>query len=54
MGRKTWESIPINRRPLQNRLNVVLSSNKNYKLVYDNLNADSPKPVLMADVDEVI
>lgn len=30
MGRKTWESIPINRRPLENRLNIVLT-----KGVYD-------------------
>lgn len=26
MGRKTWESIPQSKRPLQNRLNVVLTS----------------------------
>jgi dihydrofolate reductase len=26
MGRKTWESIPATKRPLQNRLNVVLTS----------------------------
>ena len=26
MGRKTWESIPSTKRPLQNRLNVVLTS----------------------------
>ena len=26
MGRKTWESIPQNKRPLQKRLNVVLTS----------------------------
>ena len=25
MGRKTWESIPENRRPLKNRLNIVLT-----------------------------
>ena len=27
MGRKTWESIPQTKRPLQKRLNVVLTSN---------------------------
>eukprot|EP00002_Diphylleia_rotans_P004063 TRINITY_DN1291_c0_g2_i1.p1 TRINITY_DN1291_c0_g2~~TRINITY_DN1291_c0_g2_i1.p1 ORF type:complete len:486 (-),score=113.17 TRINITY_DN1291_c0_g2_i1:116-1573(-) len=26
MGRKTWDSIPPNRRPLPNRLNVIISS----------------------------
>lgn len=28
MGRKTWESLPI--KPLPNRVNVVMSSDKNY------------------------
>ena len=26
MGRKTWDSIPISKRPLKNRLNVILTS----------------------------
>jgi dihydrofolate reductase len=29
MGRLTWESIPKNHRPLQNRLNLILTSNNN-------------------------
>lgn len=31
MGRKTWESIPPKHRPFSNRINVVLSSNPDYK-----------------------
>ncbi len=31
MGRKCWESIPKKYRPLSNRVNVVISRNKDYK-----------------------
>lgn len=27
MGRRTWEGIPVDRRPLSNRLNIVLTQN---------------------------
>jgi len=30
MGRKTWDSLP--KKPLPNRINIVISSNKNIKL----------------------
>jgi dihydrofolate reductase len=32
MGRKTWESIPMTRRPLVNRINLVISRDPDYKL----------------------
>ncbi|TFK57103.1 hypothetical protein OE88DRAFT_1722112 [Heliocybe sulcata] len=32
MGRNTWESIPPKFRPLRNRINVVVSHNKEYQL----------------------
>ena len=28
MGRKTWDSIPLSKRPLKNRINIVFTSNK--------------------------
>jgi len=31
MGRKTWESIPEKNRPLKNRINIILTSKKDYK-----------------------
>lgn len=31
MGRKTWESLPENRRPLPRRTNIVITRQKDYK-----------------------
>lgn len=46
MGRKTWESLPEKFRPLPNRINAVISKNKN--LVFPNgvLNGNSLDGVL--------
>lgn len=38
MGRKTWESIPQDRRPLNNRINCILSSNPDYKPIENDEN----------------
>ena len=32
MGRKTWESIPENFKPLENRYNIILSNDENYRV----------------------
>jgi dihydrofolate reductase len=31
MGRKTWESIPVQNRPLKDRVNIILTSNASYE-----------------------
>lgn len=58
MGRKTWESLPVRYRPLPGRLNVVLSSDKQYPLPSGSLLAGSLDEALRvlwsrADVAEV-
>ncbi|KAI1797925.1 dihydrofolate reductase [Ganoderma leucocontextum] len=40
MGRNTWESIPQKFRPLDKRLNLVISTNKHYQL----MSADAETP----------
>lgn len=45
MGRTTWESLPKKHRPLKNRLNIILTRDKNYK-AQDAQIADSPDKAL--------
>ncbi len=50
MGRKTWESIPEDKRPLPNRLNVILTTNAEYTPTYKAgaVNERTPEPVLFS------
>ena len=45
MGRKTWESIPESKRPLPNRLNVILTRNKDYEPVCKTRDG-TPPPIM--------
>lgn len=46
MGRKTWDSIPPEYRPLPDRTNIVLTQNKGLRLPEGVLKADSFEQVL--------
>merc|ERR1712159_34382 len=37
MGRKTWESIPKNKKPLSERINIIISSNLKIDKMNNNL-----------------
>lgn len=50
MGRKTWESLPPNFRPLPNRKNIVITRNPNYQLPPSVLRAgDIREALVMAE-----
>jgi dihydrofolate reductase / thymidylate synthase len=51
MGRKTWESLPEERRPLPNRLNVILTRNQDYNPVYSEAGI---KPVVHTGLDQAL
>lgn len=55
MGRTTWESIPPKRRPLQYRLNVVITSDPNYEVPEGVIRVGSLEAALaaVADRDDV-
>lgn len=48
MGRKTWESLPEEKQPLENRINVVISANPDYELPDGVLQFDSLDQALLA------
>lgn len=54
MGRKTWESIPENRRPLPQRTNVVITRDKNYPLPPSAERFDSVNEAIAAHKNEEI
>ena len=54
MGRKTWESIPENRRPLPQRTNVIITRDKNYPLPPDAERFDSVNEAVAAHKNEDI
>ena len=52
MGRKTWDSIPAKNKPLKNRINVVLTRNKDVRLKHS---IESNKDTIVKyDFDEII
>lgn len=52
MGRKTWDSIPANFRPLKNRLNVVLTRQEPHILL-DEVPAERKGDVVVCQSFEV-
>jgi dihydrofolate reductase len=49
MGRTTWESLPEAYRPLENRLNIVVSRNEEYVLEGVNISSSIEKGLLIAE-----
>lgn len=47
MGRKTWDSLPSQFRPLPNRVNVVITRNSNLEFPQDVLRADGLEQALL-------
>ena len=48
MGRKTWESIPEAKRPIANRLNIILTTNPNYIPTFSGNSVTTPAPVIFS------
>ncbi|TFY74208.1 hypothetical protein EWM64_g9803 [Hericium alpestre] len=54
MGRNTWESIPPKFRPLPNRVNVIVSRNKDYALLPEGAKEPAIPPVLQPDLGSAL
>ncbi|TFY62907.1 hypothetical protein EVJ58_g3554 [Rhodofomes roseus] len=54
MGRNTWESIPKKFRPLPKRVNVVISSNKQYELMPANATTPAAPVFLHSNLDSAL
>ncbi len=52
MGRKTWESLPEQFRPLPNRKNIVITRQEQYPLPQEVLRYGSPQAALDAHANE--
>jgi len=52
MGRKTWESLPDNYKPLPKRINLVLSRNPNYNLPANVIHSSSI-PEALATLEDI-
>jgi dihydrofolate reductase/thymidylate synthase len=50
MGRKTWESIPSQYRPLENRLNIILSSQQGL----EGANDENGQVLVFSDFDKAL
>ena len=54
MGRKTWESIPEAKRPLPNRLNIILTRNAEYEPTFGFENDQTPPPMIFPGLGDTI
>ena len=50
MGRKTWESIPEAKRPLPNRLNIILTRDAGYSPTFGFENGKTPPPMMFSSL----
>lgn len=54
MGKNTWESIPSKFRPLKKRVNIVISSNRDYQLLPPGSETPNPPIYLHCDLNSAL